>query len=163
MVIVAMVEDAVEQEIAAARLGVSLRQTLNFYQAVKMLSRYGLCLVPMEFLNRLLEMLKPEELEALAKEYRGNGAMLGAYLQSLGEDEALNLLRRIFETGIFNVTDLDLSKKDRFLEVKCIAPTLTNENTRLLLAFLEGILEGIGYKVTKKDYARGIITLTVKR
>ncbi len=156
-----MVNEAVEHEIAISRLGLSSRQVMEFYQAIKLCSNYGLYLTPVEPLNQSLERLKIKDFEAIEKSYLESGTMIGSYLRTSDEDEYLRLLKRIFDTGIFGVTSLTLFKREKSLEVKCVAPTLTVKGTKLLVKFLEGIMKGLNFKLAKRDLMKGIIHLTI--
>ena len=154
-----LADDAVEGELAAIRLGVKLRGIVDLYEAVRRCSTFGLCLMPMRLLNRLVERLKPEEFEGAAASYREAGSSLGLYLRVMEEGAPLRVLEGIFYSGIFAVTELKLLREGEGFKVRCSAPALSEEATLLLSAFLEGVFKQLGYRVTGSDHSKGIILL----
>lgn len=158
-----LTDDAVEGKLAAVRFGVKSRRIVDLYEAVMLCRAFGLCLMPMELLNCVVERLKQDELKGVTASYREAGASLGLLLRTRERGEALRFLEAIFNAGVFAVTELKLLRGgEAKFKVRCLAPTLTEKTTQLLSAFLEGAVDLLGFRVTSRDQAKGIILLEVE-
>jgi len=49
------------------------------------------------------------------------------------------------------------------VKVRCVSPLLPLENTELLVRFVEGVMDSLGYKVRKEDFMRGIALLEFEK
>ena len=52
-----------------------------------------------------------------------------------------------------------MGKSGGKLSVRCVAPQLSEEETRLLASYIEGLVNSLGFKPAKNDIIRGIILL----
>ncbi len=159
------VTQALEQALRAHRMNRSLKEIVDFYKLIMMQKEAGLIIVPSETLNRLIEMLYPEKKEVLHEIWFDSGVLYGKYLAAKIKDEdPIVKLEEILKVIGWNLKEVEFKRMDGgSISFKCVSFTLPLEDTVLLMKFIEGVMNSLGYKPVKQDYLRGMIEMEFKR
>jgi hypothetical protein len=63
----------------------------------------------------------------------------------------------------WNIKDVVLERRGEKLTFKCFSLMLSLENTALLMRFIEGVMETLGYEVISQNYLRGVIEIEFRK
>ena len=56
-----------------------------------------------------------------------------------------------------------MEEESEVVKVRCVSPLLPLQNTELLVRFVEGVMDSLGYKVKNEDFMRGIVLLEFEK
>lgn len=158
------VNSALEQAVRAHRLGKDLKDIVDFYERMLTQREAGLVMVPLEVLNKIVERFYPREGELLEGIWRESGAWYGKYLLiKVRGSDPLELFRDMLKDSGWGVRETSLERVGERSMLKCFSLTLSLENTRLLMRFIEGVIEALGYEIISSSCLRGVIEIEFRR
>jgi len=155
------VEGAVRLAIRAYEVGLSpdkAAEALEVLQAQRVL---GGAFVPQETLDFMVEGLyKGGRGELLAKWFEG-GRLHGRYLKEKFKDP-VEALRCFLEATRWDLNEVDVLREGEAVRLRCVSTALSMEATEMLCKFLEGVVNGMGCKVSGVECLKGMIIVTFK-
>jgi hypothetical protein len=77
-------------------------------------------------------------------------------------DDPVNAFGSFLELSRWDLNEVEVKQVDGTLKVRCVSTVLTDEGTELLTKFIEGVMDGMGYKIGKLDVLKGMIILQSK-
>lgn len=158
-----LVNEIFEQAIRAEDMKVSLEEIIDFYTLIEIMKKAGAIITTSDVQNYLINRLYGIEKESLLEKWYVSGVWYGKYLATKFDD-AVGIFKRIFEACLWDVTEANLTvKNDSAIELRCVAPSHTPENTELLAEFIKGVMNALNYKVTKQEFWKGIILMDLEK
>ena len=105
-------------------------------------------------------MLYPKEEKALHERWYEAGVWYGTYLQvKFRNKRTLDIFTKLLSESWWEINEVNLSKEEEGFVLRCVSFTLSLERTKLLMSFLEGVIDSMEYEIVKKDCIRGMIIL----
>jgi len=154
------VNSALEQVVRAHRLGRSIKEVVDSYERMLIQREAGLVMAPLEALNKIVERFYPGEGDLLEGIWREAGLWYGKYLSiKIRDGEPLEVFRDMLKDSGWGIREINLERRGDRKLLKCFSLTLSLENTRLLMNFIEGVMEALGYKVLERNCLRGVIEI----
>ncbi|MBS7609654.1 hypothetical protein KEJ19_03665 [Candidatus Bathyarchaeota archaeon] len=159
-----LTNEVLEQAIRAYELKTTLSDIVETFSLIKMEREMGAIIISSEVLNYLIARLYAQEKENLQEVWRRYGQWIGKYIIAKFHDQdPMEVLSKLLRSCAWDVTDVSVSRDGEGVKVRCLAPYLPSENTELFSKYLEGIMDSLGYCVSKNDTLRGIILLEFRR
>lgn len=155
-----MADEAVEQQLVASRLGVTLPKATEAYSLLDICRRAGGSLLSAELVDYVVQTLTPQQAEAWREKWREYGCLLGFILESRFGEKAFEHLRKMFEYGFLS-GKLEIAPAGE-MNMRLLDPNLSLQVVKLYAAMLEGILEKLGYRVVKSEQYRGLAVLSAE-
>ncbi|MHA1631788.1 MAG: hypothetical protein ACTSXC_03120 [Candidatus Freyarchaeota archaeon] len=156
--------EALEQAVKANRMGRTLKEIVDFYRVMEVRKASGHVLIPRETLNLLIKKLYPKEGKNLRETWLEAGRWFGKFLAArIHGDEAVNLFIKTLTESEWELDEVKLEEKGDVLTLRLISFTMPEENTELLMNYVEGAMESLGYKTENKESMRGMITLNLQK
>ncbi|RLI25479.1 MAG: hypothetical protein DRO52_03965 [Candidatus Hecatellales archaeon] len=158
------VNEIFEQAIKADEMDSTLPEILEKYRFIETLRKAGAVMVTLDLLNYCLDRLLETQSKSLLEKWYEAGVWYGKYLSAKFENP-LEALTKTLNIYFWEVTETRLSSNsDGTATLKIIAPNQSQEHTELLARFIEGVVNSLNYKVSRREFWRGIIILElVKR
>ena len=155
--------EALEQVVRAHKLGCSPVEVVDFYELMRIQKNAGLVMIFSDTLDYLISKLYLEEKEDLLQKWYDTGVWYGKYLQAkFHSRQPVEMLEKLLSVTLWDVNEIELSKENDGITLRCVSFTLSVERTKLLTSFLEGIMYSMGYETSEKDVIRGIIRMKLK-
>jgi len=153
-----------ENALKAYEMQTSPEELLEFYTLVKLGESAGIAMLPSTLIDYMLEKLyQSDKKNLMAKTYE-SGLWFGkCLLVKFPEQEVVKKLENILRRYIWHSLDLTITNKNDKVELKCISPMLSVEKTEVISKFIEGTFDALGYKLSKSNHFRGIISMEFKR
>jgi len=162
----AFINDLLEQAVKADFMGTTVREIMESYEIIKANKSAGQTLIPVDVLNYMASKLfeDPMSRSELEKMWRDYGRWYGEYL-SIKFRENLNLgrnleqfLEKIMRELRWELTEVAVHREgEDSLRIRCVSILLQPATATLLLRFLEGVMEALGYETKSSSVYRGII------
>ena len=147
-------EDALEAE----KLGASLKDTLDTYKMREIHRGAGALVIPRSSLSFVVENCKSGEQKDFKDKWFEAGRWYGSYISSkLERTDTFKMLEKDLKTS-WNLDEIELRGGDEPL-VRFTSFMMSNEITELLLSYLSGIMESMGYHEEEHDKVRGMATV----
>lgn len=160
----AFTNEIFEQVLKAYEMQVSLAELVEFYNLMKFGKDSGSVILPSELLDYMISKLHKKEKEELLQKWYDSGVWYGKYLRLQShEQEPLQLLQKLLQTWMWNITDFSFDMEKEKLVIRCISPHLTMESTESLAKFLEGIFHSLNFEIIKNECLKGIIMMELAR
>jgi len=161
----AFINDLLEQAVKADFMGTTVREIMESYEILKANKSAGQTLIPVDVLNYMASKLfeDPMSRSELEKMWRDYGRWYGEYL-SIKFRENLNsgrnfeqFLEKIVRELRWELTEVAVHREGDSLRIRCVSVLLQPATATLLLRFLEGVMEALGYETKSSSVYRGII------
>lgn len=155
------VEEAIRQALKISEIGYNSKQLADFFQVMQAQRILGGVFVPLDVLSYLTSKTFDVDKEKLQTKWYAAGIWHGKYLKERFEDP-VQAFKNFLEVSRWDLSEIEVKKNEGEVKVRCVSTVLTIEGTMLLIKFIEGAMHGIGYKMGKTDYVKGMIALQFK-
>lgn len=155
------VEDALRLVLNSLSMGYSYQELARVLETVQTQKASGMTLVPVQVLKYLESKVYPVEPEALQTEWFKAGLWYGKYLKEKFSKPA-EVLAELLEVTRWELDEVDVKEESSAVKFRCVSAILSLEETLFLKKFVEGSMQGLGYKLIKEDSVKGIIFLEFK-
>jgi len=153
--------DVLEEGLRAEKIGAPLGDAVDAYRMKEIHRGAGAVIVPRSSLGQIIENLGKDnsELEILWEEA---GRWYGKYLSGkLGADEVLPFLRQDLLVS-WNLDEVEITDGDD-ATLRFTGFMMSEEFTGLLLGYVHGLMEALGYREVERDSLRGMATIKYMR
>jgi len=149
-------EEALAQAVKVTSAGYDIRQLGQFFEVMYAQKILGGAFVPLDVLNFLTTMACKIDKDAIANVWFESGKWHGKYLAERFYDP-LKALEDFLNASRWDLNELDVKRFGVMSRVRCVSTVLSDDGTLLLAKFVEGIMQGFGYKLQKCDLLKGLI------
>jgi len=149
--------EVLEEALRAEKLGARLGEAVEAYRMDEIHRGAGAMVVPRSSLGHLVEDLNGhgENISAIWEEA---GRWYGRFLTGkLAGDEVMPFLRRDLLTS-WNLDEVEISDGDDAV-LRFTGFGMSEEFTKLLLSYVHGLMESLGYAEIERDSLRGMATI----
>ena len=158
------VNEIMEQAIEAEEMGRSLKEVVEHHKLIEIEKKTGSVLISREILNFLIQKIYPLEEEALLKKWYYSGEWYGKYVFARFQNgDTLEILNKLFQAYAWNASEVRITKGNDSINLRCVFPNHTSEETQLFSRFLEGAMHSMGYNLKKRDLLKGLILLDFEK
>ena len=153
-----MIEDSLKEAITVTQEGYDIKQVADYFAVMQAYRVLGGAYVPSDILDYLLGEVYPHGREQLISKIFESGRWQGKYLNERFEDplKAFNLF---LEFSRWDLNEAEVIEQGNSIKIRCVSTVLTKEGTELLAKFIEGVMDGLGYRISKKDCLKGLILI----
>jgi len=154
-----LVEEALQQALMTRKLGYNPNEALEQLRVLKAQRTLGATFLPTDVLTHLMSHINDEEkMKKLKMKWRMSGAWHGNYLKEEFEDP-VKAFKAFLEATRWDLTEVKLkSERDNF-KLSIISTVLTEEETELLMEYVESVIQSMGYETIKRNHMKGMIIL----
>jgi hypothetical protein len=156
-----VVEDSIKQSVRVNEEGYDVQQVTDFFSVMQATRVLGGAFIPNSVLDFLVESVYPEKREQLLAKWFESGRWHGKYLREKFNDP-VSAFGCFLELSRWDLNDVDVKEVNGAIRVRCVSTVLTEEGTEMLAKFIEGVMNGLGYKLGITDVLKGMIILQSK-
>jgi hypothetical protein len=156
-----IVEDSLRQSVRVNNEGYDVKQVADFFSVMQAHRVLGGVFVPSNVLDFLIEEVYPSKKEQLLAKWFESGRWHGKYLKEKF-DNPVTAFGCFLELSRWDLNEVEVKEFGNSIKIRCVSTVLTNEGTELLAKFIEGVMDGLGYKTGKLDCLKGMIILESK-
>ena len=151
--------EVLEEALRAEKLGApTLKEAVEAYRMVDIHKGAGAMVVPRSSLGQLMDDLRNRRDEDLPMIWEEAGRWYGRYLTGkLEKEEIIPFLRRDLLAS-WNLDEVEIADGDDAV-LRFTGFGMSEEFTKLLLSYIHGLMESLGYRETEKDSLRGMGTI----
>jgi hypothetical protein len=155
-----LVENLLEQAVKVNKLRYRSDQMADFFDVLQTNRVLGGLFVPTGVLDFMLESCKdPVQLQNLWLE---SGRWTGKYLMEKFPDP-LTAFDRFLRLSRWDLNEVDIKPAGAAVKVQCVSTVMSIQSTRMLSKFVEGAMDGLGYKCSSSDCLKGMLIMNFKR
>lgn len=155
-----LVENLLEQAVKVNKLRYRSDQMADFFDVLQTNRVLGGLFVPTSVLDFMLE--KCNDSAQLASIWLDSGRWTGKYLTEKFADP-LTAFARFLELSRWDLNEVDIKVSGAGVKVQCVSTVMSLASTNMLAKFVEGSMDGIGYKLVNKDCLKGMLIMNFKR
>lgn len=156
-----LVEESLTQSVRVSQEGYDVKQVTDYFSVMQAHRVLGGVFVPSSVLDYLIEAVYPDKREDLLAKWFESGRWHGKYLKEKF-DNPVTAFGCFLELSRWDLNEVEVKELSNSIKVRCVSTVLTNEGTEMLTKFIEGVMDGLGYKVEKIDCLKGMIILESK-
>ena len=151
-------EEALRQAIRMEAMGARLEDAVEIYGIHEVSRASGAMEVPRSNFNAMITQLYRAQREELMDVWRDAGRWNGEYLRArLGED-ALAFFRSALLVS-WNLDEVNVAKDGLVVKIEFVSFSYSVELTELLVNYILGFMDSLGYSLMERDSLRGLATL----
>ena len=156
-----IVEDSLRQSIRVNEDGYDVKQVTDFFSVMQANRVLGGVFVPSGVLDFLVSEVYSERRELLLAKWFESGRWHGKYLKEKF-DNPIKAFGCFLELSRWDLNEVEVKELVGSVKIRCVSTVLTTEGTELLAKFIEGAMDGLGYKTELIDCLKGMILLEFK-
>lgn len=156
-----LVEVLLEQAVKVNKLGYRSDQMADFFDVLQTNRVLGGLFVPTDVLDFMLEKCRVDRVQ-LQNLWVDSGRWTGKYLTEKFADPIV-AFARFLRLSRWDLNEVDVKSIGVTVKVQCISTVMSLESTTMLAKFIEGAMDGIGYKVASTDCLKGMLIMSFKR
>ena len=157
------VEDALTHAVKMNTLGIDSKNLTEVCAIIQTYRVLGGTFVPTDVLNYLTAKAYAEDKAAFQAKWYDSGQWYGKFLKEKFTDPVLSF-KSFLEATRWDLSEVDVTRNsDGSVKLRCISSVLSNQETELLVKFMEGVMHSLGYHVEKCDFMRGIAAVEFKK
>ena len=157
-----LVEDALKQSVKLSDEGYDLNQVTDFFNVMQAHRVLGGVFLPSDVLDYLIDAVYPEGRKQLLSKWFESGRWNGKYLKERF-DTPVEAFGSFLELSRWDLNEVEVKDLGAVVKVRCVSTVLSAAGTELLASFIEGVMDGLGYKTEKSDCMKGMMVLEFKR
>jgi hypothetical protein len=149
-------EEALTQAVKVTSAGYDIEQLGQFFEVMYAQRILGGAFVPLDVLNFLTTVTCKTDKENIENVWFESGKWHGKYLKERFYDP-IKALGDFLEASRWDLNEVEVKRFGATARVRCISTVLSDDATKMLAKFVEGILQGFGYKLQKCELLKGMI------
>ena len=150
--------EVLEEALRAEKLGAPLGEAVETYRMGEIHRGAGAMVVPRSSLEQLVSDMRNGRVEDLPSIWEEAGRWYGRYLIGiLTVDEVIPFLRRDLLAS-WNLDEVEIADGDDAV-LRFTGFAMADEFTNLLLSYVHGLMESLGYAEVERDSLRGMATI----
>jgi hypothetical protein len=153
--------DALEQAVRAEEMETSLEEAVNVFGIYEIVRGSGAVQIPRSRFNSLISELHRGNKDELLTEWKKAGRWYGEYLHARLGDRALRFLEKALLVS-WNLDEVTIHNEGIIVNIRFTSFIIALELTELLVSYITGIMNALGYETVKKSYLRGLATLSFR-
>ena len=157
-----LIETSLLQVVKINKLGYRSEQMGDFFDVLQANRVLGGLFIPTGVLDYMIEKCCEKGSSQLETLWLESGQWTGKYLAEKFSDP-VSALSRFLELGRWDLNEVDIKTNANNVKVRCVSTVMTLENTNLLAKYIEGAMNGMGYKTQRADCSKGMIILEFKK
>lgn len=151
-------DDALTQAVTVATSGYDLKQFGQFFEVLYAQRILGGAFVPLDVLNFLTDTALKDDKDKLANVWFESGKWHGKYLKERFNNPTKSL-ETFLKASRWDLSEVEVKQIGVTTRVRCISTVLSEDATKLLAKFIEGIMYGFNYQLHKSDILKGMIVI----
>jgi hypothetical protein len=159
-----LVESALLEVIKVNELGYNSRQMAEFFNVLQTNRILGGLFVPSGVLDYMIGLCNKGDLQRLQLLWYESGIWNGKYLKETFPD-AVDAFKHFLGLSRWDLNEVDVKANggSNAVKIRCVSTVMSVEGTLLLSKYIEGVLNGLGYKTEHLDVLKGMIILESKK
>jgi len=154
-----LVEEALEHALMTRKLGYNPNEALEQLRVLQVQRRLGGAFLPIDVLNHLMSHINDEEkMRELKMKWRESGAWHGNYLKEEFKDP-VKAFKTFLEAIRWDLAEVKLKREGPNFKLSIVSTVLTEEDTELLMEYVESAIRSMGYETVKRNHMKGMIIL----
>ena len=137
-------EENLEEALRAEENGVPLNEAVESYRILRVQLAAGAIQVPRQSLVTVVKTLYSDDKEATLTDWAELGKWYGAYLRTLFGEGAIEVLGGALKVS-WNLDEVEMMHNETKAELRLASFTLSEELTELLVSYIVGVMESLGY------------------
>jgi hypothetical protein len=155
-----LVENLLEQAVKVNKLRYRSDQMADFFDVLQTNRVLGGLFVPTSVLDFMLE--KCSDSAQLQSLWLDSGRWTGKYLTEKFADP-LTAFGRFLELSRWDLNEVDIKATGNTVKVQCVSTVMSLQSTNMLAKFVEGCMDGMGYRIVSTDCLKGMLIMNFKR
>lgn len=150
------IEDALQQAVRVFESGQNLSGMVHYFEILQSQKASGAIFTPLTVFDFMTRKVYATDKEKLLDVWFESGNWYGKYLSEKFENH-VQALADLLQASRWDLNEVDVKRIDGKVKLRCTSTALTKEGTELLLRFIEGALDGMGCKIVKSEFIKGLI------
>jgi len=151
--------EALNQALRVQEMGSNLKEAVDLYQISGVQRGAGNIQVTRGVLRGIIQRLYEEDKEELLRVWGDHGRWYGAYLKAkMGGGALLGFLEKDLLVS-WNLDEAEITQQDLMVSVRLVSFGMSVEFTDLLVSYVLGLMEELGFSESERDILRGLVSL----
>lgn len=155
------IEDALKQAVRVFESGQNLKGMVRYFEILQSQKASGAIFTPLTVFDFMTSKVFESDKEALLKAWFESGKWYGKYISEKFSD-SVRALADLLKAARWDLNEVNVNKLDGNFKLRCTSTALSKEGTELLMQFVEGAMDGMGCKIIKSEYIKGLVLVEFK-
>jgi hypothetical protein len=152
------VEEALQQAVKVSESGENLTEIINYFKILQSQKASGAIFTPLDVYDLMTKRVYSTDKDKLLSEWFNSGKWYGKYIEEKFGN-GVQALASLLQITRWDLNEVNVKEVDGKVKLRCTSTALSKKGTQLLKQFILGALDGMGSKVLKNDYMKGLILI----
>lgn len=152
---------ALEQAVRAEESGFSLEEAVDVLGIYEIVRGSGAVQIPRSKFNSLISELHRTSKDELLAAWEKAGRWYGEYLYARLGNRALRFLEKALLVS-WNLDEVEIHNEGLMVSLRFTSFIMALELTELLVSYISGVMNALGYEAVERSYLRGLATLSFR-
>ncbi|MCW4017888.1 MAG: hypothetical protein NWF00_04310 [Candidatus Bathyarchaeota archaeon] len=157
-----LVEGALAETVKVNELGYASKDMAEFFNVLQTNRVLGGLFIPSGVLDFMVEKCTKKDSKELQTLWFESGMWSGKYLKEKFPNPT-DSFGHFLKLTRWDLNEVDVKEGGDSVKVRCISTVMSIEGTMLLAKFIEGVVNGLGYRTEHVDCLKGMIILESKK
>lgn len=149
--------EALTQAMRVQKLGSDLKEAVDMYRLTDIQKGAGNMQVTRTVFKDVIQRLYKSDGDELHRLWYDHGKWYGAYLKAkLGRDQVLGFMEKDLFVA-WNLDEAEVVQEDLMVSVRCVSFGMSEEFTELMVSYVRGVMEELGFAENERDVLRGLV------
>ncbi|MFB0557615.1 MAG: hypothetical protein ACETVY_00725 [Candidatus Bathyarchaeia archaeon] len=153
---------ALEQAVRAEEMEASLEEAVDVFGIFETIRGSGAVQIPRSKFNSLISELHRSNRDELLAAWEKVGRWYGEYLYARLGEGALGFLEKALLVS-WNLDEVEIHNEGLIVNLRFTSFIMAFELTELLVSYISGIMNALGFEAIEKSYLRGLATLSFRK
>jgi len=160
--ITAYSEENLEEALKAEDNGVPLNEAIESYRLLRIQLAAGAVQVPRQRLDAVVKRLFASDKKETLSDWTEAGKWYGEYLRTLFGENAIDVIGGALKIS-WNLDEVEMRHDEMKADLRLASFSLSAEVTELLVSYVTGVMQPLGYQKTGGEFIRGLVKLSFER
>ncbi|NLE04116.1 MAG: hypothetical protein GX638_04835 [Crenarchaeota archaeon] len=156
------IEEALKHAVQMNSLGITSKELENICEVMHDFRVLGASFLPMDITKYLMAKEYSQDKEGLKTKWYESGLWYGTFFKEKFADP-IEGFRNFLLVTRWDLNEVEATQNRDTVKLRCISNILSLQDTELLVKFIDGVMHGLGYRVEKIDYVKGIAAVEYKK
>lgn len=152
-------KESLEQAVRSEEMGTSLEEALDLYELHEVQRGTRAIQIPRSNFTAMIGEFYRSQKDELLKTWRDAGKWYGEYLHARLGEGALAFFERALLVS-WNLDEVEIDKAGLTVALRFTSFVMDLEITELLISYISGVMDAMGYEVVERDFVRGLARLS---
>ena len=150
------IAESLQQAVKVSEGGQNLASMVRYFEILQSQKASGAIFTPLNVFDFMINKVYSTDKKKIIDAWFESGKWYGKYILEKFENP-VQALASMLQIARWDLNEVNVKEGNGKIKLRCTSTALSKKGTQLLMQFISGALTGMGCKITKNDFMKGLI------